>query len=165
MQSYIGVKLIEAKPMTRGEYNTYKGWTIPVDENPADEGYLVRYNPTYESWSPKDVFEAAYLSLGGDPTRITLPVVNAMIAEVTATKIDPKTCLVKCETVTGFTQYATSACVDPENYDENVGKKIGGKQIEDKLWFALGFVLQWAKYGLNKVEKKVAPNADSSCDI
>ena len=29
MKKYVGVKLIEAKPMTRGDYNNYRGWTIP----------------------------------------------------------------------------------------------------------------------------------------
>lgn len=62
MKQYIGTKIIKAKPMSRGEYNIYRGWTIPVDEDPADEGYLVKYSDDYVSWSPKDVFEEAYRS-------------------------------------------------------------------------------------------------------
>ena len=61
MQKYIGVKRIEARSMTRGDYNIYRGWQIPADENPADEGYLVKYRDGYESWSPKEVFEEAYV--------------------------------------------------------------------------------------------------------
>lgn len=60
MKQYIGTKIIQAEPMTRGAYNKYRGWTIPADESPYDDGYLVRYPDGYESWSPKDVFEAAY---------------------------------------------------------------------------------------------------------
>lgn len=70
MQKYIGTKTINAKPMTRGEYNALRGWEVPADENPADAGYLVEYtdspNPNvegyagYVSWSPADVFERAY---------------------------------------------------------------------------------------------------------
>lgn len=30
--------------MTRGDYNNYRGWTIPKDEDPKDEGYLVKYS-------------------------------------------------------------------------------------------------------------------------
>ena len=60
MKKYIGTKMIEATPMSRGEYNRYRGWTIPKDENPADEGYLVKYSDGYESWSPKKQFEEAY---------------------------------------------------------------------------------------------------------
>lgn len=60
MKQYIGTKIIKAKAMTRGEYNIFRGWTIPKDENPADEGYLVEYSDGYISWSPKKQFEEAY---------------------------------------------------------------------------------------------------------
>ena len=60
MKKYIGTKMIEAKPMNRGDYNKYRGWKIPADENPTDEGYLVKYSDGYESWSPKKQFEEAY---------------------------------------------------------------------------------------------------------
>ena len=43
MQQFIGTKLINAKPMTRGEYNKYRGWEVPDNENPEDAGYLVEY--------------------------------------------------------------------------------------------------------------------------
>ena len=36
MKDYIGVKVVAAEPMSRGEYNAYRGWKI---QNPADEGY------------------------------------------------------------------------------------------------------------------------------
>lgn len=64
---YEGTKRLHAKPMTRGEYNAYRGWEVPADENHADDGYLVEYqdggkandsrHAGYISWSPKDVFE------------------------------------------------------------------------------------------------------------
>lgn len=71
MKAYIGTKQINANPMNRLEYNQFRGWQLPADENGADEGYLVEYvgpgqkaNTTeyegYVSWSPKDVFEEAY---------------------------------------------------------------------------------------------------------
>ena len=60
MKKYIGTKMIEAGEMNRGDYNEYRGWTAPADENPEDEGYLVRYSDGYESWSPKKQFEEAY---------------------------------------------------------------------------------------------------------
>ena len=43
MKQYLGVKLIHAKPMTRLEYNSFRGWDVPTDENPDDPGYLVEY--------------------------------------------------------------------------------------------------------------------------
>lgn len=65
MKHYIGIKEIDAKPMTRGEYNKYRGWQIPADENPDDEGYLVKYSDSYESWSPKEAFDEAYTEYDG----------------------------------------------------------------------------------------------------
>lgn len=60
LKRYIGTKIIMARPMTRGLYNNYRGWAIPSNENPQDDGYLVVYPDNYESWSPAEVFEAAY---------------------------------------------------------------------------------------------------------
>lgn len=34
--------------------------------------------------------------------------------------------------------------------DLNVGANYARIKAEDKIWEGLGFVLQWAKYGLNK---------------
>lgn len=57
-------KRVHASRMSRGEYNEYRGWTLPADEDPNDPGYLVIYNrgtaDHYESWSPKHIFEAGY---------------------------------------------------------------------------------------------------------
>lgn len=65
MKKYVGIKMLEAKPMNRGDYNKYRGWPIPLDENPADEGYLVKYQDNYESWSPKQIFEESYRDCNG----------------------------------------------------------------------------------------------------
>ena len=46
--------------MNRGDYNKYRGWQIPADENPEDAGYLVKHNDDYVSWSPAYAFEEAY---------------------------------------------------------------------------------------------------------
>ena len=43
MKTYLGVKMIQAKPMNRLEYNEYRGWQLPVDENGSDEGFSVEY--------------------------------------------------------------------------------------------------------------------------
>jgi len=39
--AYIGAKLINARPMTRLEYNQFRGWELPADENGDDAGYVV----------------------------------------------------------------------------------------------------------------------------
>lgn len=43
-----------------------------------------------------------------------------------------------------------TACVKPENFNLNVGSNYARIKAEDKIWEGLGFVLQWAKYGLKK---------------
>lgn len=70
MQQYIGTKIINARLMSRAEYNIFRGWQLPENENGTDEGYLVEYidggKPNvegysgYVSWSPKKQFENAY---------------------------------------------------------------------------------------------------------
>ena len=75
MKTYIGTKRINAKPMTRQEYNDFRGWDLPADENGNDEGYLVEYvngGPAntseyggYVSWSPAEVFDQAYRPTDG----------------------------------------------------------------------------------------------------
>lgn len=66
MKKYVGTKVIEAKPMNRGDYNKYRGREIPADENPTDNGYLVKYPDGYESWSPAYAFEEAYREYDGN---------------------------------------------------------------------------------------------------
>lgn len=63
MKTYKCHKIVQAEPMTRGDYNIFKGWTIPPDENPDDEGYLVKYSDDYKSWSSKAAFEEGYIEL------------------------------------------------------------------------------------------------------
>lgn len=68
--AYIGTKSVLATTMTRGEYNEYRGWQIPENEDPSELGYLVEYvdggkpnderHAGYISWSPADVFERSY---------------------------------------------------------------------------------------------------------
>jgi hypothetical protein len=75
MSTYIGTKVVNAKPMNRADYNTLRGWELPANEDGADEGYLVEYTDKldgqvegfagYVSWSPADVFERAYTGKGG----------------------------------------------------------------------------------------------------
>lgn len=61
MKKYIGTKQIEAEPMTRGDaWEKHLLREKPSTENFDDEGYHVRYEDGYESWSPKDTFEKAY---------------------------------------------------------------------------------------------------------
>lgn len=66
MNTYIGCKMVEAEPMTRGAYNQLRGWKLPERENPEDQGYLVKYDDDYISWSPKGIFEKQHFMLMSD---------------------------------------------------------------------------------------------------
>ena len=69
-KTYIGTKLVKMIKMNREEYNYYRGWELPADENGLDQGYLVEYadggkpndsrHKGYISWSPKDVADRHY---------------------------------------------------------------------------------------------------------
>ena len=65
MNQYIGSKIVQAEPMSRSEFHEYKGWSTPMNKGRDGEGYKVRYEDGYESWSPKEVFEAAYRRTDG----------------------------------------------------------------------------------------------------
>lgn len=86
MEKFIGTKIVEAEPAYRlkgtlesGE-EVYEiipvadcldpdtidpGETETVEGVTGEEGYKIRYADGYESWSPKEVFEAAYRRTDG----------------------------------------------------------------------------------------------------
>ncbi|WP_227713060.1 hypothetical protein [Moraxella sp. K127] len=70
MALFIATRTVNAKPMNRQEYNDLRGWQVPENENPADDGYLVVNNGVsernvegfdgYVSWLPKIAFDEQY---------------------------------------------------------------------------------------------------------
>lgn len=67
--NYIGTKSIKGFPMNKETYCKLRGWDIPTEEDPLENGYLVEYPDSkpnhpqfrgYISWSPKAAFEEAY---------------------------------------------------------------------------------------------------------
>lgn len=64
MKQYVGIQTLMAVEMTLGNYNMYKGWNIPENEDPMEEGYFVEYSNGHHSWSPKEHFEKIYRSNG-----------------------------------------------------------------------------------------------------
>jgi len=77
MKTYIGLKVIKARPMTKQQYCDYRGWDVPANEDPSEPIYLVEYekdenskpnHPDHEgyiSMSPKHVFDKAYREIDG----------------------------------------------------------------------------------------------------
>lgn len=160
MKKYIGTKLIEAAPAYRCMDGRGKVViTLCPDEAfpnypSVEEGYCVRYPDGYESWSPKETFEKAYLPLSvnrdlkTDKPSISVEMVEDFIRKVYTETAGEKTTIVRAVLKNGFEIVESSSCVSPENYDEDLGREICMKKIKDKIWMLLGFLLQTATNGV-----------------
>lgn len=67
--------------MTRGEYNTLRGWTVPEDENPNDSGFLIEHVGTqpntkdfagYIEWKPSDFVYERYVRVDNPLERLVV---------------------------------------------------------------------------------------------
>lgn len=145
----IGIKMVEFRPMTGGEAMDNGYYTNIYSRN--EQGYEVTYPDGYKTWSPKHIADAAYypLSENNDGTKILKEDVENFITDVEVITVDEKTTIVNAHTLTGFDTVRHSSCVDPKNYSEELGKQYAMEEVVNSLWSHLGFVLQWAKYGLN----------------
>jgi hypothetical protein len=75
MKTYIGTKLVKMRPMNRAEYNAYRGWQLPADEDGTDDGYLIENmdggkpnvpgHDGYVSWLPSTQAYAQYRPTDG----------------------------------------------------------------------------------------------------
>jgi hypothetical protein len=74
---------------------------------------------------------------------------NAYIAE----DIRFKKCLVMtCQLKNGFIIVESSACVDPVNFDIEIGRNICNERIKNKIWELEGYKLQCE---LNKIDSDI----------
>jgi len=151
MNYYIGTKLIKAEPCTVAEFNATEHPLIYTGK--CKEGYKVIYPDNYVSWSPKDVFEKAYMKVDTNENlksdiSISQKMVDDFIKGTHVDTIGEKTTLVRATLRNGFELVEASSCVDKTNYDEKIGAEICMKKIKDKIWFLLGFLLQTAKNGI-----------------
>lgn len=158
MKTYIGTKIIRAEPALRVGGEIISPHDILPKDASVEEGYWVRYPDGYESWSPKGVFEKAYLPLIVNPElkteapSVSQQMVDDFIVETWTTTLGDKTTVVRAMLRNGFEIVESSACVSAENYDETMGHVICMKKIKDKVWFLLGFLLQTAVHGVKKTE-------------
>lgn len=60
---FVGIKVLKAEPMTRGDYNMYRGWAIPENEDPEDDGFVLQYPDGYISWTPAEEFKKHYAAM------------------------------------------------------------------------------------------------------
>jgi len=147
MNKFIGVKLVWAE-----KQNSLVPSGVYEKGSP---GYSVVYSDGYVSWCPEKVFDKANFLITNKNNAISADDVDNMIASIATTTLTPegsksKTTVVVCTLINGFTITESSACVDPANYDEQIGKEICLTKIKDKIWFLLGFLLQSALYGFKQ---------------
>lgn len=144
--------------MNRADYNDYRGWVLPDDELGTDEGYLVEYldggksnhpdHKGYISWSPKEQFENGYTEIGS-VNKVPISRIDSLLDQ-----LEYKFELVKDTTVTGCWSflpngfqigYGESACVDPKEYNQELGEKYARERCEadskNKLWQFEGYML------------------------
>ena len=141
MDKYLGTKIVEAEPVSRIHVDDATG------HHAEEAGYMVKYPDGHELWSPKEVFEKAYLKIIPNPrsktdVSISQQMVDEFIKEVHVSTIGDKTTLVRVVLMNGFELVESSACVDKENYSENIGAEVCLNKIKDKIWSYLGFLLQ-----------------------
>lgn len=69
LSNFVGTKFVNGFPMNKETYCKLRGWDVPADEDPLEEGYLVEYTDSnsnhpqfrgYISWAPMPAFEASY---------------------------------------------------------------------------------------------------------
>ena len=102
------------------------------------------------------MFERAYLPLTVNPAlktdqpSISQEMVDDFILETWTQTLGDKCTVVRAMLRNGFEIVESSACVIPENYDENLGREICLKKIKDKVWGLLGFLLQTAVGGVSR---------------
>jgi len=76
---------------------------------------------------------------------VTQEQVDACIVEKeikTVELVGKKHTIVAVKLKNGFTCIETSTCVDPSNYDENVGTQVCLERIKNKIWLLEGYLLQ-----------------------
>ena len=156
MKQYIGTKLIEAEKAYRvdGKVVTLAENRVPCGSE-VERGYKVRYADGYESFSPAEVFERAYLplevngELKTEAPSISAEMVERFIDHHETVTMGGKTTVVRAVLRNGFEIVESSSCVSAENYDEKLGEEICMERIRNKIWELLGFLLQTAVGGVN----------------
>ena len=61
--------------------------------------------------------------------------------------------------------HESTTCVDPANYNEEIGKEICLRKLEDKVWFLLGYQLQEQLYSYQLAAEHEEMNDEISSRI
>lgn len=84
-------------------------------------------------------------------------------SEITFQTIFDKCTIVSCKLPNGFVIVESSACVSPENYDEEIGIDICLQKIENKIWELEGYKLHDMLYEESDCDGNCG-NCEYDCD-
>ena len=96
---------------------------------------------------------------------VTQSVIDELMesCDIAVTTAFDKCTIVACKLPNGFVIVESSSCVDPANYDEDMGVDICMKNIEKKLWELEGYLLQNKMY-MDGVTFDDGDDDDLECD-
>lgn len=77
-----------------------------------------------------------------EKTKLELADIEGMIESETSMKMGAKTTVLLATLKNGFEVIATSGCVDPANYNHELGVATARKRLIDKIWELEGYNLQ-----------------------
>lgn len=108
MTAFIGTSAVYATTMTRQEYNDYRGWQLPENENGSDTGYLIEDRAGQKNteqlegfvqWLPSDEFSRKFKQSETPQDRVRLELqeltqkldaLNGMLSKAQPSFIDNK---------------------------------------------------------------------------
>jgi len=88
----------------------------------------------------KDLIEARY-----NTNRVTYEQIRNLLDTATTeeTVLHSKCLVVSYKLACGFTIRGEGSCVDPANFDLEIGRKVARQDAETQLWRLEGYRLQW----------------------
>lgn len=130
-----------AEGTAAGENQTDSNTAGDGATDPAPAKAEVEKGDLYES--DTDLLAAIAAKTG---EKVTKEYMESRIAKVAYAKIDATVTVCSVTLDNGFSVRGESACVDPANFDEKIGKSLAYKQAFDKLWPLFGFRLAEARH-------------------
>lgn len=144
------VQCIDLEPATAAKAKEMDILHIDLGDTP---GYIATDSLGRKSWISEDAVLNNYFVINNDDY-ITNKDVERFIRNFKARTIGKKTTVATATTLTGYEVTKTSSCVNPKNYDIEIGKDIAYSSIVYELWEKLSFVLQWTINGVNPSKTK-----------
>lgn len=88
--------------------------------------------------------------------RVTKEQMEKRIKSIEFSKLGETVTLCNITLDNGYSVRGESACVNPENYNREIGEKIAYDQVFNKLWPLFGFLLAESNYMNNPEPQKEA---------